>query len=105
MISRKGAETQSFLVGLAAFGPPYIYLFFLCAFAPLREIIVFGFEIGVVMVTKKRQFGEKAVMNHRTPKKLPELWQLLIECKNEKDQERLYHELEKRGYSCRVLTL
>ena len=31
---------------------------------------------------------------------LPELWQLLIECRDEKDQEKLYRELQKRGYRC-----
>jgi hypothetical protein len=36
---------------------------------------------------------------------LPELWQLLIECRDEKDQERLYRELQQRGYRCRVLIL
>jgi hypothetical protein len=36
---------------------------------------------------------------------LPELWQLLIACRDEKDQESLYRELEKRGYRCRALIL
>ena len=44
---------------------------------------------------------------NRPPAKpaLPELWQLLIQCRDEKDQERLYRELEERGYRCRVLIL
>jgi hypothetical protein len=36
---------------------------------------------------------------------LPELWQLLIQCRDEKDQEQLYRELQERGYRCRALIL
>lgn len=36
---------------------------------------------------------------------LPELWQLLIQCRDERDQEKLYRELQKRGYPCRALIL
>ena len=47
----------------------------------------------------------KAAMNRRTPKRLPEFWQLLIDCKNEREQERLYRELQKRGIRCKLLIM
>jgi hypothetical protein len=37
--------------------------------------------------------------------KLPELFQLVVECENEDQQRQLYERLSADGYKCRVLTL
>ncbi len=36
---------------------------------------------------------------------LPELYQVLVQCRDEEDQRQLYERLQQEGYSCRVLTL
>jgi hypothetical protein len=36
---------------------------------------------------------------------IPESWQLVVECRGERDQRLLYERLTQEGYACRVLTL
>lgn len=37
--------------------------------------------------------------------KIPELYQIVIECKGEYEQEQVYDRMRKEGFPCRVLTL
>ncbi len=36
---------------------------------------------------------------------VPELYQVLVQCRDEEEQRRLYERLQSEGYTCRVLTL
>ena len=47
---------------------------------------------------------ERAVKPHREIL-LPESFQLLVDCRDERDQRDLYERLVAEGYSCRVLVI
>ena len=36
---------------------------------------------------------------------IPTLWQIVVECQSEREQQALFERLRKEGYPCRVLTL
>jgi hypothetical protein len=37
--------------------------------------------------------------------KVPEIYQVLIECRHEREQQAVYERMRGEGYKCRVLTL
>jgi hypothetical protein len=36
---------------------------------------------------------------------VPEIYQIIVECRDEKDQQKVYERMRAEGYRCRVLTL
>jgi hypothetical protein len=50
--------------------------------------------------------GAAAQRDHELPNVvIPEAYQLIVQCKDEADQQGLYEHLREKGYRCRVLTL
>ena len=46
-----------------------------------------------------------APANDRPEVKIPELYQIVVECSGEHEQQQVYQRMRKEGFPCRVLTL
>jgi ParB-like chromosome segregation protein Spo0J len=56
-------------------------------------------------LSQQRSAGESLPIADRPDVVVPECYQVVVECKDEEDQQQVFEQMRERGYRCRVLTL
>jgi hypothetical protein len=60
-----------------------------------------GFDVEEIT----RLMDEEISLHEPEEQKYSEVFNIIVECKNEQEQERVFNELDEKGYKCRVQSL
>ncbi len=65
------------------------------------QIDLLGFDVEEIT----RLMDEEISLHEPEEQKYSEVFNIIVECKNEQEQERVFNELDEKGYKCRVQSL